>query len=179
MPYFQRKPYAEMMAAATQVPAGLVAPGAGPQAPLLERAAAILKEESTQLPKHSTAPPVALPGSPAVPAVLPEGLVVLQPKAPARPGQTATLVISVANESGQATVCTVSVTDLVSASGGRIGGSQVRISPRQAPVAPGAAADVGIAIDVPPETPPAQYAGLLVVSGFETVHAVLTVSVIS
>jgi uncharacterized repeat protein (TIGR01451 family) len=179
MPYFQRKPYAEMIAGAVQVPSADVAPPAGPAVPLLERAASILKEESTQLPKHPANPPVPMPGSSGVPGALPEGIVTLQPRAAVRPGQSATLVISVANESGEATVCTVSVTDLVSATGGRIGAGQVRISPRQAPVAAGAAADVCIAIDVPPGIAPGRYAGLLVVSGFEAVHALLTVSVIS
>jgi hypothetical protein len=186
MPYFQRKPYAEMIAGAVPVPTA--AADSGLQVPLLERAAAILKEESTQLPKHSTNPPVPIPSNlipslipanPAVPAVLPDSIVVLQPKAAVKPGQTATLVMSVANESDTATVCTVSATDLVSVSGGRIGGGQLRFSPREASVAPGAPVDIGVAIEVPPGIAPGQYAGLLVVSGFEAVHAVLTVSVIS
>jgi len=194
MPYFQRKPYAEMIAGAVQVPCAVTAADSGLQASLLERAAAILKEESTQLPKHSTNPPAPIPGNVipsnlipgnliptnlAVPAVLPDGIVMLQPKTAVKPGQTATLVMSVANESDTATVCTVSGTDLVSVSGGRIGGGQLRFSPREASVAPGAAVDIGVAIEVPPGIAPGQYAGLLVVSGFEAVHAVLTVCVIS
>jgi hypothetical protein len=178
MPYFQRKPYAEMLAGATQVPPD-IAPDSCPPVPLLERAAAILKEESTQLPKYQASPPAEIPGYLAHPGVLPEGMVVLQPKAAVRPGKTATLVMSVTNESTTATLCTVSATDLVCASGGRIGAGQVRISPPEASVAPGAAWDVGIAIEVPLGITPGQYSGLLVVSGFEAVHAVLTLRVIS
>jgi hypothetical protein len=189
MPYFQRKPYAEMIAGAVQVPSAATAADSGLPASLLERAAAILKEESTQLPKHPANSPVPIPGNLipgnlvpgnlTVPAVLPDGIVMLRPKTAVKPGQTATLVMSVANESDTAMLCTVSATDLVAVSGGRIGGGQLQFSPREASVAPGAPVDIGIAIEVPPGIAPGQYAGLLVVSGLEPVHAVLTVSVIS
>jgi hypothetical protein len=171
MPYFQRKSYAEMIADAVRTPAAEIAPESVPQASLMERAAAILKEESTQLPKYSSN--AALPFAP------PEAIVMLQPKDAVRPGQTANLVISVTNDSDTAGLCTVWATDLVSVSGSVIGKGQLRISPRQASVAPGAAVDFSIAIDAPLGIAPGQYAGLLMVSGFETVHAVLTVRVTS
>jgi FtsP/CotA-like multicopper oxidase with cupredoxin domain len=177
MPYFQRKSYAETIANMVRTPSG----EAAAEAALLERAAAILKEESTQLPKYPSHPALPAPGAPAVaaaPAPL-EDIVILQPKLAVRPGQTANLAITVTNDSDSATVCTVSATDLVSVSGAAIGKNQVRISPPEASIAPGASADFTIAIDVPPGTPPGQYGGLLAVSGWEAVHAVLTVKVIS
>lgn len=171
MPYFQRKSYAETIADAVRTPAAEIAPESVPQASLMERAAAILKEESTQLPKYS--------GTAALPLAPPETIVMLQPKDAVRPGQTANLVISVTNDSDTASVCTVRTTDLVSVAGSVIGKGQLRISPRQASIAPGAAVDFSIAIDAPPGTAPGQYAGLLTVSGFEAVHAVLTVPISS
>ena len=247
MPYFQRKPYAEMIAGA--VPAPCPETEALSQPPFLDRAATILKEESTQLPNHSapthTMPPgctmptlseprtsvsgafppaLGMPpgctmptlseprtsvsgaysptqgippklytpslaeprtlesgafpdtGAFPVPPAVPPNIPTLQPKSPARPGQTANLVITIHNDSTSAASCTASATDLVSVSGARIGSGQVRFSPREASVPPGASADVKIAIDIPLGTAPGQYAGLLVV---ESVHAILTVKVIS
>jgi len=111
------------------------------------------------MPKHSRLRGGAA-GPPRVPAVLPEGLVVLQPKR-REAGANRDAGDLVANES-QATFAP-SRLRILSRVRGRIGEARCGSRRGRRPWRPGAA-DVGIAIDVPPETPPAQYAAWLMVS---------------
>lgn len=194
MPYFERLPYAEMIARAVE--GNLSANGAQSSAiapavksPVLEQAARILMEESAGLPSSSRSRlslPFATPsdGQSACLAMPgrdkegPDGVLLLDPPPPVKAGQTATVVLSMANDSATSMSLCLAATHLVSCTGARIAASNIELSPEETVVAPSQSVDVKIEVDVPDIIIPGEYAGLLQVFGKQTARAVMVINVV-
>jgi hypothetical protein len=198
MPYFERLPYADMIARI----AGSPSPGDGTQpavklpvvaSPLMEQAAAILKEESAGLPSFSSSSSAnrlrlpflatasgAQPGFPSLTGSstdVAKDVLLLDAPPPVRAGQTATIVLSMVNDSATSLSFSVMTTHLISRSGARIAANNIDISPEEAVLAPSQAVDVQVVVNVPAIIMPGEYAGLLQVYGQQTTRAVMVINV--
>ncbi len=195
MPYFERLPYAEMIAravegnlSANRSQSSVVPPAV--KSPILEQATRILREESAGLPSSSRSRlnlPFAATASDGQSAFLstsgndkegPDGVLLLDPPPPVKAGQTATVVLSMANDSEASMSLCLVATHLVSCSGARIAASNIDISPEETVVAPAQSVDVKIDVDVPDIIIPGEYAGLLQVFGNQTARAVVVINVV-
>ncbi len=174
MPYFERKPYEQLVKAAEAIspPSGFAqvpsTPSIPARSPLVEQAASILREESRTVP-NSQAEAVGAP-IPGLTASLP---VVLR-AAPAKAGAKASVTISLVNTSGDSVSYSFAFTDLVSVAGERIPSTGIAAFPANAAVPPCGAAEVRIEIEVP-RVPAGDYTGLLLCR--ETAPAMLTINV--
>jgi hypothetical protein len=195
MPYFVRLPYAEMIARAAGLAPAANSAGSTTQeaktptliVPILDQAQRILREESIQLPSSSLGR-LTIPfldtlqekpnGSGILPGPENAGSVLLLTAPPAvKAGQTATVVLSMVNDSGADLSFSVMTTHLVSPSGARIAANNVDISPEEAVVGPSQAVDVRIVVSVPAIAIPGEYSGLVQVYGQQTARAVLVINV--
>ncbi|MCU1259779.1 MAG: hypothetical protein JWO80_2664 [Bryobacterales bacterium] len=194
MPYFERLPYAEMIARAGGIAPESLAVPATP--PLMERAAAILNEQSRGLPAgaepaYTTALPAngwvalvkdwaplkalsALPGvGPGGPS-LAGGVCCPTFRAPAvKSGEKAAITISILNESDEDVSWSFMATDLMNQSGSIIPRINIVSIPRTATVPARGSTDVRVEIEVPPGSS-GDYVGVLACS--EAVPGILFVT---
>ncbi len=183
MPYFERLPYAEMIARAAK--SSVLADQAqsppklpGDMLPLLEQAKAILKEESGALPSASMGKyPLPFPTATSPIRNGAGDVLLLNSPPPVKGGETATVVLSIVNDSGSSVSFSVMTTHLISRSGARIAANNVDISPEKGVLGPSQSVDIQVAVNVPNIIMPGEYAGLLQAYGQETTHAVLVVNV--
>lgn len=103
----------------------------------------------------------------------------LEPPPPVKAGETATVVLSMVNDSGAPLSFSMAATHLVSPTGARIAANNIDISPEEAVVAPAQAVDVRIAVNVPQIILPGEYGGLLQAFSQPTVRAVLVINVVN
>lgn len=176
MPYFERKPFAELQDVLAGRLQHVDSPAASAiSASLVEQAAAILQKESQSAPAWQG--PVNTPAPSWPNFVLPGGTnvipVVLQAP-PARPGQQARISIAIINDSDEDVPYSFQFTDLISPTGGRIPQSALRTIPVDAVIPSGGSADAGFEIQIP-SVPPGPYFGLATCP--ETQPAVLAVIV--
>lgn len=104
-------------------------------------------------------------------------VVLLEPPPPVRAGQTATVVLSIVNDSDTPLSFSMVATHLVSQSGARIPANRIGISPAEAVIARSGMADVRVAVSVPEIVLPGEYSGLLLAYGQQTACAVLAINV--
>jgi hypothetical protein len=132
VPYFQRKPYAEMAQSGT--------PADSAAGDILDMASRVLAGE--------TAVPAATDG----PFRLRRSLV---------PGQSADMVLTLSQEGGTLPLATrLACSDLVGPSG-RIAASQVRLDPAVVVLGPGATSDLRVTVTAAPGTQPGLYVGTI------------------
>lgn len=177
MPYFERLPYAEMIAKAAVIAPEL--PEAPATPPLMERAAAILSEQSRGLPSDAEpAYTTALPANGWVArvrdwapvkalsqlAALPGGGSCPTFRAPAvKSGEKAAITISILNDSDEDVSWSLIATDLVNQYGSMIPRTNVAANPRTAMVPARGSIDVRVEIEVPPGSS-GDYVGVLACS---------------
>lgn len=137
MPYFHRKPYAEMTSALAPV-----APGAA-EAPILSLAETVLTEQG------------GTPGS------------AFRARRPVRPGETARLTLRFAVDGSAGAVTLRFAADELTGPGPAIGAAHVAVSPAEATVRGDVAAVVEVAVAIPAGAAPGLYRGRLRVSGDE------------
>lgn len=177
MPYFERKPFAElqdMLAGRRQL---VDSPAASTvSSSLIEQAAVILQQESQSAPAWRrsvnirdslSCPDFTLPGGTNI---IP---VVLQAP-PVRAGQQARISIAIINDSGEDVPYSFQFTDLISPTGEWIPQSALRAIPGEALIPSGGRADVGFEIAVP-SVLPGPYFGFATCR--ETQPAILAVTV--
>lgn len=102
----------------------------------------------------------------------------LRPQGTVRPGQRATILMTLSNSEGRPLRLVAAATDLLGSRGGRIAASQLQCSPSEVSLAAGEQRDITITTTVPAETMPGCYSGLLVVSGVDYLRAVITIDVV-
>jgi hypothetical protein len=182
MPYFERKPFEELhpppggQQRYSKDPAG---PVTGPSV-LVEKAAAIFRQESHSLPDWSArgrsipVPAGRLPGGlpPATRDVTQAPARLFA--APAPPGQRVSVPISLINDTSDDVPYTFSFTDLVSSTGVRIPYTAVGCVPEKATVPARSALNAEFKLLVP-NVPAGEYVGLVTCG--ETQPAVLTITV--
>jgi hypothetical protein len=93
-------------------------------------------------------------------------------------GDTAEIIISLENDSGRAiTGMALYSSELVSSAGDRIAAARVRFDPPTLSVAARSTGEVTVRVDVPRDTPPGSYEGLLRAGHLESMRAMLRVQV--
>jgi geranylgeranyl diphosphate synthase type II len=101
----------------------------------------------------------------------------LRPRAAVRPGQRATISMTVCNSESRSVRLVAAVTDLLGSRGGRIASSLLECTPSEFSLEPREKRDLTIAMVVPTEAAPGCYSGLLVVKGVDYLRALLTIDV--
>jgi hypothetical protein len=101
----------------------------------------------------------------------------LRPRATVRPGQRATISMTLCNSESRAVRLVPAATDLIGSRGGRITGSLLQFTPAELGLEPQGKGDLTIAATVPLEAAPGFYCGLLVVSGVDYLRALITIEV--
>lgn len=102
----------------------------------------------------------------------------LRPRTTVRPGQHATVSLTLYNHESAPVHLVPSVTDLLGSGGGRIAGSLLTCTPRELQLDPHEQQDLAITMAVPAETAPGCYSGLLVVRGVNYLRALITIDVV-
>lgn len=178
MPYFERLPYAEMLrqAAGLATPPKSIPTASKPT--ILDRAAAILKEEATGLPPSTRRPTLPFPAADTHrDKTAARHVLLLDPPPPIKAGQKAAVLLSIVNDSETSLTFSVVPTHLVSRCGARIPANNIEISPEEAVLAPAESADVQVEVNIPEIIIPGEYSGLLQVYGQQTARAVLVINV--
>lgn len=103
----------------------------------------------------------------------------LRPRVTVRPGERATISMTVCNSESRSVRLVPIATDLLGSRGGRIPNAVLEFSPSEFNLEPQQQRDMAIAMTVPAGTAPGCYSGLLVVSGVDYVRALITIDVAS
>ena len=101
----------------------------------------------------------------------------LRPKTCVRPGQHATISMTVRNTENRAVHLVPAATDLLGSRGGRIPGALLEITPQDLRLESQEQKELSIATTVPPDAIPGCYSGLLVVGGVDYLRALVTIDV--
>ena len=101
----------------------------------------------------------------------------LRPQATVRPGQRATISMTVCNSESRAVRLVPSATDLLGSRGGRIACSLFEFAPSELRLEPQEQRELSIATTVPVDAAPGCYSGLLVVKGVDYLRALITIEV--
>jgi hypothetical protein len=101
----------------------------------------------------------------------------LRPPATVKPGQRATISMTVCNTENRSVRLVPAATDLLGSRGGRIVCSLLEFTPMEFQLEPQEKRDVAIALMVPAETAPGCYSGLFVVRGVDYLRALITIEV--
>jgi hypothetical protein len=97
---------------------------------------------------------------------------------PLKAGGVATIPMTLENESGRPTdVIDLFSSDLISSEGQRIQAKQISFSPEKLVIEPQKHALVTVQVQVPSDTPPGTYSGLLQASKLEQLRAVLSIRI--
>lgn len=126
----------------------------------------------------------ALQGTPAQRLVAPrpvateaDALAEVKPRATVKPGQRATISMTLRNSESRAVRLVPAATDLLGSRGGRIPCSLLEFTPAEFSLEPQEQRDLAIATTVPVEATPGCYSGLLVVRGVDYLRALITIEV--
>lgn len=106
-------------------------------------------------------------------APLPE----LTPASPLRPGDQATITMTIRNHEDKPVSLTPAATPLLGSGGDRIAAQLLQFTPAQLQLDPGQQHELRITITIPARCGSGRYAGLLVVSGVDYLRALITVEV--
>ena len=101
----------------------------------------------------------------------------LRPQSAVRPGQRATISMTICNKESQSVRLVPQVTDLLGSGGGRIAASVIQCTPASIDLEPQAQSDVTVSVIVPADAIAGCYSGVLVVRGVNYLRALLTVDV--
>jgi hypothetical protein len=101
----------------------------------------------------------------------------LRTQEPVKPGQRATITMTLRNSENRTVSVVPAATDLLGSRVGRIAGSNLEFTPKQYNLAPKEQRDVTITIVVPGESEPGCYSGLVVVTGVDYLRALVTIDV--
>jgi len=101
----------------------------------------------------------------------------VRPRAMVKPGQRATISMTLRNSENGAVQLTPAATDLLGSRSGRISCSQIEFSPSGLTLQPQEERDLTIATTVPVDAGPGCYSGLLVVRGMDYLRALITIEV--
>ena len=115
---------------------------------------------------------------PAASAVEHEPLAELKPASALRPGQRATISMTLCNKESRSVRLVPAATDLLGSTGGRISSQLLEFVPREIRLEPREQKEMEIAATIPPETVPGCYSGMLVVSGVNYLRALIAITVI-
>jgi hypothetical protein len=106
------------------------------------------------------------------------GIPTLSVSTPLKAGGVATIPMTLENESGRPTdVIDLFSSDLINSEGQRIQAKQITFSPEKLVIEPQKHALVTVQVQVPSDTPPGTYSGLLQASKLEQLRAVLSVRI--
>ena len=116
--------------------------------------------------------PVAPPSAAEI-----DSLTALKPKTTVRPGQRATVSMTLCNKESIAVRLLPTSTDLVGSRGGCIASALLEITPAELRLEPREQRDLTVTVVVPGETAPGCYSGLLVMKGVDYLRALITIEV--
>jgi hypothetical protein len=108
-----------------------------------------------------------------------EPLATLRPRATVKPGERATISMTLRNSESQPVRLVPTATDLLGSRGGRIPNSLLEFTPSEIALEPQEQKDLSISTTVPVEAAPGCYSGLLVVRGLDYLRALITIEVAS
>jgi hypothetical protein len=106
-----------------------------------------------------------------------DALADVRPRATVKPGQRATISMTLRNSESRAVRLVPSATDLLGSRAGRIACSLLEFSPAELTLESQEQRDLAIATTVPVDAAPGCYSGLLVVRGLEYLRALITIEV--
>ena len=115
--------------------------------------------------------------SAAQPAYDADPLAEVRPRATVKPGQRATISMTLRNSENRAVKLVPAATDLLGSRGGRIAASLLECTPSEITLQPQEERDLMISTNVPADTGPGCYSGLLVVRGLDYLRALITIEV--
>lgn len=156
--------------------------GAGPHGgadasyPLLRQVHELVDNVASMWPATQSAPAQGWASS--RPAGDADPLAEIRPRTTVKPGQRATISMTLRNSESHAVRLVPEATDLLGSRGGRIACTLLECTPRELSLEPQQQADVVIATTVPAEAAPGCYSGLLVVRGVDYLRALITIEVI-
>ncbi len=107
-----------------------------------------------------------------------DALAELRPRATVRPGQRATISMTLRNSESHSVRLVPVATDLLGSGGGRIASSLLAFTPSELSLEPQEQRDMAIATTVPAGTARGCYSGLLVVTGLDYLRALITIEVV-
>jgi hypothetical protein len=102
----------------------------------------------------------------------------VRPRATVRPGQRATISMTLCNSESRSVRLVPASTDLLGSRGGRIASALLEFTPSEFSLEPQEERDVAIATTVPADATPGCYSGLLVVRGVDYLRALITIDVV-
>jgi hypothetical protein len=102
----------------------------------------------------------------------------VRPRATVKPGQRATISMTLRNSENRAVHLVPQATDLLGSRGGRIACSLLECTPSELTLQPQEERDLTIATTVPADAGPGCYSGLLVVRGLDYLRALITIEVV-
>jgi hypothetical protein len=102
----------------------------------------------------------------------------VRPRATVKPGQRATISMTLRNSESRAVHLVPQATDLLGSRGGRIASSLLECTPSDITLQPQDERDLTIATTVPADAGPGCYSGLLVVRGLDYLRALITIEVV-
>lgn len=108
-----------------------------------------------------------------------ETLVTVKPRATVKPGERATISMTLRNSESQAVRLVPTATDLLGSRGGRIPSSLLGFTPSEIALEPQEQKDLTISTTVPVDAAAGCYSGLLVVRGLDYLRALMTIEVAS
>jgi hypothetical protein len=125
---------------------------------------------------RTVAPPPFAPPQPTANEA--EPLAEVRPRATVKPGQRATISMTLRNNENRVVRLVPVATDLLGSRGGRIPSALLEFSPSACSLEPQQQRDLAIATTVPADIEPGCYSGLLVVRGLDYLRALITVEVV-
>ena len=102
----------------------------------------------------------------------------VRPRATVKPGQRATISMTLCNSENRTVQLAPIATDLLGSRGGRIASSLLELTPSELTLQPQEQRDLTIATTVPSDAGPGCYSGLLVVKGLDYLRALITIEVV-
>ena len=106
-----------------------------------------------------------------------EPLAKVSPRAPVKPGERATISMTLRNSESQPVSLVPTVTDLLGNRSGRIPSALFEFTPSEIALKPQEQKKLAISATIPVETAPGRYSGLLVVRGLDYLLALITIEV--
>jgi hypothetical protein len=107
-----------------------------------------------------------------------DALAEVRPSATVKPGQRATISMTLRNSESRGVRLVPTATDLLGSRAGRIACSLLEFSPSELNLEPQEQRDLAIATTVPADAAPGCYSGLLVVRGLDYLRALITIEVV-
>ena len=107
-----------------------------------------------------------------------DALAEVRPRATVRPGERATISMTLCNSESRSVRLVPAATDLLGSRGGRIECSLLQLTPSELKLEPQEKSDLTIATTVPVDAAPGCYSGLLVVRGLDYLRALITIEVV-